>query len=153
MKNLNEQIQTAADKLSALQAEQAELQGKMIDAVNFVDSASIIKLRHRAADLPVDIFAADVTLKQLRLQRDEEKLPELQTEAQRLSPPIFELQKQVAELQAKLDIAVASQQSAGQDVKDLKERIRDGKFAIESLIRSTQPSTGLPKTFRMNFGG
>ncbi len=151
--NLNEQIQTASDKLSSLQTEQSELQGKLTEAANLADDVAIIKIRHRTANLPDEIFAAQLTLNRLKLRRDEEKLPELQSEAQRLSPPIFELQKQVAELQTKLNMAVGSQQDAAQNVKDLKERIRDGKFEIERLIQSVQPTTGQRASLSMNFGG
>ncbi len=89
MTNLNEQIQTAADKLSALQTEQSELQGKLTEAANLADDVAIIKIRHRTANLPDEIFAAQLTLNRLQLKRDEEKLLELEAEAQRLSPPIL----------------------------------------------------------------
>jgi chromosome segregation ATPase len=132
--NLNSKIETSVKLLEQLSAELADIPNRRAVAAGDADSASLISLTHRQNDLPIEIEMTKVRLEQLYLQRDEEKLPLLVSEAQRLSEPISELQAHLQAAQTELNIAIGAQVDASQRVKDVKMRIGERKRQIEALL-------------------
>ncbi len=53
--NLNEQIETTANLVAQLEAEQADFKNRMTLAVNDADSSAIIALRHRASKTTIRV--------------------------------------------------------------------------------------------------
>jgi chromosome segregation ATPase len=136
--NLNEQIEQSANLLVQLETEQRELSQSIADAANAADSVTLINLAHRRNNLPVELLSSRVTLERLYQQRDEERLPGLQDEARELSEPIFELQARLQLLQTELNISIARQVDAAQNVKDIKMRIAERKRDIEALLHEAR---------------
>jgi chromosome segregation ATPase len=136
--NLNEQIETNTNKLAQLETEQAGLSQATANAADAADSTVLIKLAHRRIELPIQIAATRVTLERLHQQRDEEKLPSLQSEAQELSVVIPELQEHLQSAQLELNLAIGAQMDAAQHVKDIKMRIAERKRQIEVLLHEAR---------------
>ncbi len=88
--NLNEQIETTANLLAQLETEQADFRNRMTLAVGEGDSASMIDLKRRHSELPIEIEAARIRLAKLHLQLDEERLPKLQADVGKFYEPIQE---------------------------------------------------------------
>ncbi|MEJ7861621.1 MAG: hypothetical protein WKF90_08285 [Pyrinomonadaceae bacterium] len=124
--------------MAQLETEQAGLSQSIADAANAADSVSLITLAHRRNDLPVELLSTRVVLKRLHLRRDEERLPGLQDEAQKLSAPIAGLQKRLQSAQLELNIAVSAQIGAEQNAKDLRARIGERKRAVEVLLHEAR---------------
>lgn len=150
--NLNEQIETTAKLLAQLEAERADLSNKMKIAANDADSAAMITLKHRATNLPVEIFAAQIRLKRLLLQRDEERLPKLQAEVGKFSEPIQAAIAKRDEAVRELNILQGNYHAVNEDLKELNRNIGAKKREIDELVHSAKPSTGLRKTAQMHFG-
>jgi DNA repair exonuclease SbcCD ATPase subunit len=136
--DLTSQIETTAIKLTELETEQSELSQAIADAANAADSVSLITLAHRRNNLPIEILSTRISLERLYQQRDEEKLPGLQAEAQRLSEPISELQARLQAVQLELNIAIGAQIDAAQNAKDIKSRIAERRRQIEDLLHSAR---------------
>ncbi len=136
--NLNEQIENTGTLLESLLAEQADLSAKMALAADNADSASLISLKHRANDIPVDILATQIRLQQLYLRRDELRLPLLQAEAQKLAEIVDEKLKILTDSQTEFNIASGNQSSAGSDVSETRMAISERKRSIESLLRQAR---------------
>jgi chromosome segregation ATPase len=136
--NLTTQIETNASKLAELETEQAGLSQSIADAANAADSVSLITLAHRRNNLPIEILSTRITLERLYQQRDEEKLPGLQDEAQKLSEPFFELQTRLKAAQTELNIAIGAQQRADQNARDVKQRIAERRRSIEGLVHEAR---------------
>jgi chromosome segregation ATPase len=143
MKNdLTSQIETTANKLAQLETEQADFQNRMTLAVGECDSASMIGLKRRHSELPVEIQMARISLAKLHLQSDEERLPELQAEVGKFYEPI-------QEAIAKRDAAVlelgklqGASLGAGEDLREVKNRIGERKRELQRLIYLANPAKG-----------
>ena len=131
---LTEQIEQSNNFLAQLSAELADIPNRRALAAGDADSAALISLSRRAGDLPIEIQMTKVRLEQLYLQRDKERLPDLQDEAQKLSAAIPELQANKQAAQTELNIAIGAQIDAAQSVKDIKMRIAERGRGIDSLL-------------------
>jgi predicted aminopeptidase len=136
--NLTTQIETTASKLAQAETEQSGLSQAIANAANEADSVSLITLAHRRNNLPIEILSTRISLERLYQQRDEEKLPGLQAEAQKLSEPISELQARLQAAQLELNIAIGSQIDAAQNAKDVKSRIAERRRSIEGLLHEAR---------------
>jgi chromosome segregation ATPase len=132
--NLNQQIETTNNKLTELETEQSELSQSIADAAFAANSTALITLAHRRNNLPIEILSTRITLSRLHQQRDEENLPSLIAEAQKLSAVIPELQERLQTAQTELNRAVGFQQDAAQNAKDIKLRIAERRRSIEALL-------------------
>ncbi len=141
--NLNE-IENTQTLLEKLLAEQTDLGQKMSLAAADADSASLISLRHRASDIPVELLATEIRLQRLLLRRDEERLPQLQTEAKKLAEPIEPMLKKIAEMQREFNIKSGEVGSITEDIREIKMEIAERKRAIESLLRSARNVQTIP---------
>ena len=137
IKNLNE-IENTQTLLETLSAEQADLSKRMSDAANDADSSALIGLAHRRNDLPIEILSTRIRLERLYLERDELRLPELQTEAQKLAEIVTEKLKMLADAQTQFNIASGNQSAAGSEVSETKMSIAERKRTIEVLLREAR---------------
>ena len=151
-KTLNEQIQITTDNLTELETEQADLPKRMSDAANDADSSALIILAHRRNDLPIEILSARIILERLYVQRDEERLPELQAEVAKLAEPIEGMQKQIADLQVQFNIASGAVASATEDVRETKMSISERRRVIESLLAQARNVKVAPASLQMHGG-
>jgi len=151
-KTLNEQIQITTDNLTELEKEQADLPKRMSDAANDADSASLISLKHRANDIPVELLATQIRLERLYVQRDELRLPQLQAEVAKLAEPIEGMQKQINDLQREFNLASGAVASAGDDVRETKMAIAERKRTIEALLRDARNVKIAPTSLQMHGG-
>jgi chromosome segregation ATPase len=143
MKNdLTSQIGTTANLLAQLEGEQADFQNRMTLAVGEGDSASMISLKRRHSELPVEIEAARIRLAKLHLQLDEERLPALQAEVDKFHEPI-------QEAIAKRDAAVlelgklqGAYHEANEDFRELRIRIGERKRELERFVYLANPAKG-----------
>jgi hypothetical protein len=141
---LTEQIEKSTNLIAQLEAELADIPNRGALAVNDADSASLIALSHRAGDLPVEIQMTKIRLERLYMQRDEENLPALWAEAQRLSAAIPELQANKDAAQLALNLAVGAERDASQRAKDVKQRISDRRRGIEALLHEVSKTRIAP---------
>ncbi len=151
-KTLNEQIQITTDKLTRLEAEQADLSKRMSDAANDADSSALIILAHRRNDLPIEILSTRIILERLYVQRDEERLPELQAEVAELAKPIEGMQKRIADLQREFNLASGNVSNANEDVRQTRLEIAERKRSIESLLAQARNVKIAPASLRMHGG-
>ncbi len=149
--NLNE-IQITTDILTRLEAELADLGKKMAIAADDADSASLISLKHRANDIPVELLATQIRLERLYLQRDEERLPTFQSEAQKLAEIVAEKLKMLADAQTQFNFASGNQSSAASDVSETKMAISERKRSIESLLAQARNVKIAPASLQMHGG-
>ncbi len=133
-KTIIEQIQNTQTILETLSAEQSDLGAKMAISADNADSASLISLRHRATDIPVELLATQIRLSRLLLERDELRLPELQTEAKKLTEPIEPMLKKIAEMQREFNIKSGEVGSITEDIRQLKMEISERRRQIEMLL-------------------
>ncbi len=133
-KNISEQIEQSTSLMAQLEAELVDIPNRRAVAVNAADSAALISLAGRQNNLPVEIQMTKIRIERLYVQKDVERLPDLQDEAQRLSAAIPELQqnRQAAELE--LNLAIGAERGAAQNVKDIKMRIAERGRQIEYLL-------------------
>jgi hypothetical protein len=141
---LTEQIEKSTNLIAQLEAELVDIPNRRALAVNDADSASLIALSHRAGDLPVEIQMTKIRLERLYMQRDEENLPALAAEAQRLSAAIPELQANKEAAQLALNLAVGAERDASQRAKDVKQRISDRRRGIEALLHEVSKTRIAP---------
>jgi chromosome segregation ATPase len=141
--NLNKQIETTSNLLAQLETEQADFRNRMTLAVGEGDSASMIDLKRRHSELPIEIEAARIRLTKLHLQSDEERLPELQADVGKFYEPI-------QEAIAKRDAAVLElgklqgvSHGANEDLREVKNRISERKRELERLIYLANPAKGI----------
>jgi predicted nucleic acid-binding Zn-ribbon protein len=151
-KTLIEQIQDTQTLLETLSAEQSDLGVKMSLAASDADSASLISLAHRRNNLPIEILSEQIRLEQLLLQRDEERLPQLQSEVAKLAEPIPAMQKQIADLQVQFNIASGAVTNANEDVRQTRLEIAERRRAIEALLAQARNVKIAPASLAMNGG-
>jgi peptidoglycan hydrolase CwlO-like protein len=152
-KTIIEQIQDTQTLLETLSAEQSDLGQKMAISANDADSASLIALAHRRNNLPIEILSEQIRLQQLLLQRDEARLPELQTEVAKLAEPIEPMRKKISDLQREFDIASGAVTSANEDVRQTKLEIAERRRSIESLLSQARNVKISPSSLSMRGGG
>ncbi len=148
-KSLVEQIQETETLVEKLSAEQADLGKKMAIAADDADSASLISLKHRVNDLPIELIATQIRLERLYLQRDELRLPELQNVVAELAKPIEGMLKRIADLQQEFNVASGNVSSAGEDVRETKLAISERRRAIEALLRQARNVKIAPASLQM----
>jgi peptidoglycan hydrolase CwlO-like protein len=150
-KTLNE-IQITTDKLTELETEQADLSKRMSDAANDADSSALIILAHRRNDLPIEILSTRIILERLYVQRDEERLPELQAEVAKLAEPIEGMQKKINDLQREFNLASGNVSNANEDVRQTRMEISERKRTIESLLAQARSVKIAPASLQMHGG-
>ncbi len=149
---LVEQIQNTQTVLETLATEQSDLSKRMSDAANDADSASLISLKHRANDLPIELIATQIRLERLYLQRDEDRLPELQNAVAELAKPIAGLQKQIADLQIQFNIASGEVTNANENLRQTRIEIAERRRSIESLLAQARNVKITPSSLSMRGG-
>ncbi len=149
-KTLAEQIQITTNNLTELETEQTNFQKQMTLAVGEGDSSSMIDLKRRHTELPVEIEAARIRLTKLYLQLYEERLPELQSKVNNFHEPI-------EEAIAKRDAAVlelgkiqGAYHEANEDLRSVKIQIGEQKRELDRLIYLANPAKGVKQ---MHGGG
>jgi chromosome segregation ATPase len=130
---LDSQIQASGELLNRLQAELADIPNRMTLAVEDADSASMISLRNRQNDLPVEIHMTRLRLEQIRLRLKEQTLPSLDAEIETLHKPIPALEKAYNEAKSALDAARFVHTAAIDSLRFVKQEISDEKRMIEQL--------------------
>ncbi len=144
--DLTSQIETTANLLAQLETEPADFQNRMTLAVNDADSASIISLKHRAHDLPIEVQAARIRLERLYLQRDEAKLDGLKAEAETLAETLMPLREKRDRAIDEYKFASFAHQDALQNYRDRQLSISERKRAIEGLLRETPAPAPIRQT-------
>jgi hypothetical protein len=147
-----DEIENTQTLLETLSAEQADLGAKMAIAADDADSASLIALAHRRNNLPIEILSTRIILERLHLQRDEERLPTFQAEAQKLAEIVAEKLKILADSQTQFNIASANQSSAASDVSETKMEIAERKRTIGSLLAQARNVKIAPASLQMHGG-
>jgi peptidoglycan hydrolase CwlO-like protein len=140
--DISSQIQTTSDLLARLEAEQADFQNRMTLAVGEGDSASMIDLKRRHNELPVEIEAARIRLAKLHLQSDEERLPALQAEVGKFYEPIQEAIAKRDAAALELGKLQGAYHGVNEDLRDVKNRIGERKRELERLIYQANPAQG-----------
>jgi hypothetical protein len=133
-KNLSEQIEQSTNLMAQLEAELTDIPNRRALAAGDADSAALIALTHRQNDLPIEIQMTKIRIERLYVQKDAERLPDLQDEAQKLSAAIPELQANQQAAQLELNLAIGAERDAAQNVKDIKMRIAERGRQIEYLL-------------------
>ncbi len=151
IENLNE-IENTTETLTRLEAEQSDLGVKMSLAANDADSASLIALSHRRNDLPIEILSEQIRLSRLLLERDEQRLPELQSEAAKLAEPIEPMLKKIAEMQREFNIASGAVSNAVGNVRQIQMEISERRRSIESLLAQARNVKIVPVSLQMHGG-
>ncbi len=149
IENLDE-IENTQTLLETLSAEQADLSKRMSDAANDADSGALIGLAHRRNDLPIEILSRRITIERLYVQRDEERLPQLQAEVAKLAEPIEGMQKKINDLQREFNIASGAVGNASEDVRQIKMEISERKRQIESLLAQARNVKIAPASLQMH---
>jgi peptidoglycan hydrolase CwlO-like protein len=152
IQNLNE-IENTQKKLENLSSEQADLSTKMAIAADNADSAALISLRHRATDIPVELLATQIRLERLLLLRDEQRLPQLQSEVAKLAEPIEGMRKKIADLQREFNIASGDVSNASENLRQTKLEIAERRRSIEMLVSQARNSKVVPASLSMRGGG
>ncbi len=150
--DLTSQIETTANLLAQLEAEQADFQNRMTLAVGEGDSASMIGLKRRHSELPLEIEAARIRLAKLHLQSDEQRLPELQAEVGKFYEPIQEAVAKRDAAALELGKLQGAYHEANEDLREVKIRIGERKRELERFIFQANPAKGtaLPKLQSLN---
>ncbi len=151
IQNLDE-IENTQKILETLSAEQSDLGAKMSLAANDADSSALISLSYRRGNLPIEILSEQIRLSRLLLERDELRLPSLQSEASKLAEPIEGMQKKIAEMQRVFNIASGSVSNAVEDVRQLKMEISERKRSIEGLLHEARNVKIVPASLQMHGG-
>jgi predicted nucleic acid-binding Zn-ribbon protein len=149
--NLNE-ITNTTETLTRLESELSDLGAKMALAADDADSNALITLAHRRNNLPIEILSARIILERLYLQRDELRLPQLQSESARLSAPIEGLLKKIAETQQEFNIASGWAVSANEEVRQTKLAIGERRRSIASLLSQAGNVKIVPASLQMHGG-
>jgi chromosome segregation ATPase len=139
MDDIQKQITETAGHIAALTQEQKEFGSKMSEAAQSGNADSIIELKRRQSELPIQLEAARITHTKLLLESDQERSAQLQTEVGKFFEPIQELiQKRDA---AQLELAKMQGQYHGvnEDLRDVRIRIGERRRELERLIFEATP--------------
>jgi chromosome segregation ATPase len=142
-KTIAEQIETTTDLLAKLETEQTDFQNRMTVAVGEGDSASMIDLKRRHTELPVEIEAARIRLTKLYLQLYEERLPGLQSEVDKFHEPIQEAIAKRDAAVLELGKVQGSYHYANENLREVKIRIGEQKRELDRLVYLSNPSRGV----------
>ncbi len=149
--NLNE-IENTQTLLETLSAEQADLGAKMAISADNADSASLIALSHRRNNLPIEILSTQIRLSRLLLERDEQRLPLLQSEVAKLAEPIEGMLKKIAEMHREFNIKSGEVGSITEDIRQLKMEIAERKRQIASLVHEARNVKISPSSLQAHGG-
>ncbi len=143
---LTEQIQATANLLAKLETERGDFQNRMTAAVGAGDSASMISLRRRQSELPVEIGSGQIRLAKLQLEADQERLPLLQAEVAKATEPLEAaiLKRDAAVLE--LNLLQGQYHTANEDFRDLRIRIGERTRELARLIHMTNPAREIGDT-------
>ncbi len=139
MDDIQKQITETAGHIAALTQEQEEFGSKMSEAAQSGNADSIIELKRRQSELPIQLEAARITHTKLLLESDQERSAQLQKEVGKFFEPIQELiQKRDA---AQLELAKMQGQYHGvnEDLRDVRIRIGERRRELERLIFEATP--------------
>ncbi len=137
--NLQEQITETASHIAALTEESRNFGNKMSEAAQSGDADSIIELKTKQTEVPIQLEAARIRHTKLLLEADQERSAQLQTEVGKFFEPIQELiQKRDA---AQLELAKMQGQYHGvnEDLRDVRKRIGERRRELERLIYEATP--------------
>jgi prefoldin subunit 5 len=133
--DMTAQIEVTTRNLSELESELNSIPSRMSDAVDAADSKTMIVLRHRKNDLPIEIQMTRLRLERLRLQRKEATLPPMDIQIEALYEPIPALEKAYNEAKAALETArfaltdaIETRRSAKVDVGEMKRSLEQLKY-------------------------
>ncbi len=148
--NLNEDIKNAQTHLENLKSERDDFQNRMTIAVHAGDSASIINLKRRQTELPVEIEIERIQLTKLQLQADEERVPVLQAKLLKFAGPTqaVVLKRDAAVLE--FNALQAQHNVANDDLRELNRRIGQRKRELDRMIHEANPAT-IPGTNLRSF--
>jgi UDP-2,3-diacylglucosamine pyrophosphatase LpxH len=124
----------------------------MAIAADDADSSALISLAHRRGNLPIEILSTQIILERLYLQRDEARLSEFRTEAQKLAEIVAEKLKILADAQTQFNFASGNQSSAASDVSETRMSINERKRTIEVLLREARNVKIAPSSLQMHGG-
>jgi uncharacterized membrane protein (DUF106 family) len=138
--SLTNQIETNTNKLTELKTEQAEFQSRMTAAVGAGDFDTMINLRRRQSEIPMQIQGVEIQLAQMLLESDSARLPVLQAEVAKFADPIAEavLKRDAAVLE--LTKLQAAYHSVDEDRRDLNRRIGERRRELDRLIHMANPA-------------
>ncbi len=149
-KTLAEQIQITTNNLTELEIQQNNFQKQMTLAVGEGDSASMIDLKRRHTELPIEIEAARIRLTKLYLQLYEERLPELQSKVNNFHEPIEEAIAKRDAAVLELGILQGEFHGANENLREVKIQIGEQKRELDRLIYLANPAKGVKQ---MHGGG
>jgi hypothetical protein len=139
--NLNEDIKNTQTHLETLQSERDDFPNRMTIAVHAGDSASIINLKRRQTELPVEIEIERIQLTKLQLQADEERVPVLQAKLLKFAGPtqavVLKRDAAVLEFNKLQD----EHNVANDDLRELNRRIGARKRELDRMIYEANPAT------------
>jgi chromosome segregation ATPase len=153
--NLQEQITDAASHIAALTQEQKEFGNKISEAAQSGNADSIIELKRRQSELPIQLEAARIRHTKLLIEADQERAAQLQTEVGKFFEPIRELIAKRDEAQLELGKMQGQYHAVNEDLRDIKMRIGERKRELERLIYLANPArhTANVNTSRANMSG
>jgi peptidoglycan hydrolase CwlO-like protein len=121
-------------------------------AADDADSSALITLAHRRNNLPIEILSTRIILERLYLQRDELRLPQLQSEATKLAEPIEGMLKKISETQREFNIASGAAVSSNEEVRQTRISIGERRRSIESLLAQARNVKIVPTSLQMHGG-
>jgi chromosome segregation ATPase len=149
-KTLAQQIQITTNNLTELETQQNNFQKQMTLAVGEGDSTSMIDLKRRHNELPVEIEAARIRLAKLYLQLYESGLPALQSEVSEFHEPIREAIAKRDAAVLELGILQGEFHGANENLREVKIQIGEQKRELGRLIYLANPAKGVKQ---MHGGG
>jgi uncharacterized membrane protein (DUF106 family) len=138
--NLNSQIETTTNKLTELKTEQAEFQSRMTVAVGAGDSDTMITLRRRQSEIPMQLEGAQIQLAKLQLEADQERLPLLQEKISKFAEPIPAAVSKRDAAVLELNQLQDQYRTANEDLRDLNRRIGERRRELDRLIHMANPA-------------
>jgi CO dehydrogenase/acetyl-CoA synthase gamma subunit (corrinoid Fe-S protein) len=128
VQTITDEIERIDELLAKLQYEFADFQNRMTIAATDGDSASMISLQKRQADLPLEIKATEILVLNLRLQRLEMQKPTLVAARQATHEP---LQQAIIER----DNAINQFNILSANAANAHENVRQNSLEIGELTR------------------
>jgi septal ring factor EnvC (AmiA/AmiB activator) len=139
MNDLQKQITETAGHIAALTQEQKEFGSKMSEAAQSGNADSIIELKRRQSELPIQLEAARITHTKLLLEADQERSAQLQTEVGKFYEPIQELIAKRDAAQLELAKMQGQYHGVNEDLRDVRIRVGERRRELERLIYEATP--------------